>query len=314
MPLSKTIEQLHFPGPDRLMLGATLMAAAAHLVAQEVAATRADKEQIDEGMLIETHPSDEGDAVLLFDVGLFQDPAKVKQRLGPRVEHLGPSYFLKHAPDVNVNRNEELKILEREKGRKIVTISTSKGGLDRVRMMADPTFAQEHDYVTLSSFDSAPFITSHLKARGKLLAWGGLMLPDSHLSSVGFNWRSATLEKKRGESFVRSTGPQSFYEAKNDARVLMSTYTQEEAIREAFDEEHVGSIIAVAAAKDRLVNTGAAANWLQRATGRVVLHHIDTNRKKGDHAGITDEPDFQIRQIERYLAGSEAYSDELETA
>lgn len=296
---------------DHITIGTALVGAVSHICAKEIAATRADKEQTSDKPNIDMHPSDRGDALFLVDVGLFQKATKVKNRLGPLLSHMGPSIYFEHTSNVEASRETELALLQEEMGRRIVTISISKGGKDRVRIMSDPKFREERGRTELASFESVPFLWKHVTWRGKAMGRGGLMLPDSHTLAKGHSRRMQSQEKRFGDVFVRGTDPADFYEVKDGIRSLRSASPAEEAVRAAFSTENVGKIIAVSAHRDRMVDTVESHKWLERTIGRKVDFLIDPLRKKGDHAGITDHAALQLREIEKFLAGDSPRNDLL---
>jgi hypothetical protein len=303
--LSGSSERLSVPEVPRakvLGIGAAALGAT-YIRKKQREALRRHKENANIHVEVAKHDSDQGEAAFIFDTGLFMDPIRLRNALGERMEHLGPSYFMRHAPNVEENRAKELEILEKEKGRKIVTVSTSKGGLDRVRMMADADFMREHDFITLANFDSATFKVDHLTEKGRNMARAGLWLEDSYIAAVLFDWRNGQLEKKNDKYAVRKRGPESFQIAQADAAVLMAEtpHFTDEAVRNAFGEENIGSIVAIAAASDAMVNTQVAADWLAETTGRAVDYAIDDARPAGDHAGMSRTPDKQLHVIERHL-------------
>ncbi len=285
-------------------LGILALDAVSNLYTREAAATRADKVRIDDRPKVEVHPSDAGRAVVIVDIGLLQDAEKVKNRVGPVFERIGPVYVMKHSHEVQANRDAELEILAAEEGRDVVTISNSKGGMDRVRMMSDPEFIKEHGFTSFSSYDSVPFLRRHIRLGGKVMGIGGLLLPDSHLLASRYSDHMVDEEKEVGEQFVRGTTTESYYEARRDIKsLLFSSSPADVAIRAAFSNDNIGRIITVSSANDRMVDTKKSNKWLQAVTGRHIPHIFDPLRPAQDHAGFTDTPELQLREVEKHLAG-----------
>lgn len=303
MLLQRTIEQLNLLTHDHISIGGALVSAAAFLLSQKTATNEASKLETDDHPKVFSHHSDADDAVVIVDAGLLQDAKKVKNRLGPALKHVGPVYVIKHSPNTVANREAELEILAAERGKRVVTVSISKGGKDRIRLMSDPAFMAERGPTTLASFESVPFLWHQIHLGGIAMGVGGILLPNSQFFASKYADRMSEQEAVSEGHFVRGTTPESYYEAKRDLKRLFSGLPAATIIREALSEQNVGQIIAVAAPHDRLVDTEASHEWLQSVTGRHIPYNIDLLRPDGDHAGVTDHPGLQVREIEKYLAG-----------
>lgn len=303
MSFHRTIEYLSSFSHDKAMIGATLAGAAFHMIGQEIQATRADKEQVTDIPEIANYESDAGDALFLVDIGLFQDVEKVKERLGPELAHMGPSFYFDHTSNLDASKTAELEIVRKEAGRRIVEISISRGGRKRIQMKADPQFRAERGPTELADFESVPLLWDHISWRDKLMGRSALVLPDIHMLAVGFSRYMQNEAQAVGEAFVRGTEPADYYGLKDRIRGLRNDLPSDEVIREAYSEENVRHIIAVSAQDDRVVKTGKSHELLQRLTGRKIPFHTDILRARGDHAGITATPEFQIAQIKNVLAG-----------
>lgn len=306
MSFQRTIEYLSSFSHDKAMIGATLAGAAFHIIGQEIQATRADKEQVTDIPEIARHNSDAGDALFLVDIGLFQDVEKVKERLGPELAHMGPSFYFDHTSNLEASKSAELEIVRNEAGRRIVELSISRGGRKRIQMKADPAFRAERGPAELADFESVPLLWDHVDLRSKLMGWSALMLPDSHILAQGFARYMQNMQdeaQEAGEAFVRGTKRKDFFKVKGGVRGLRDELPDIEVVREAYSEQNVRHMIAVTALNDRVVRTKKSHELLQQMTGRVIPFRTDQARNEGDHAGIVTKPKFQISQIQSVLAG-----------
>jgi hypothetical protein len=216
---------------------------------------------------------------------------------------MGPSVYIDHTSNLEASKAAELDAVRREAGRRIVEISISRGGRKRIQMKADPVFRAERGPAELADFESTPLLWDHISWQDKLMARSALVLPDVHMLAVGFSRYMRNEAQEVGESFVRGTEPTDYYGLKDRIRGLRNDLPSDEVIREAYSEENVRHIIAVSARDDRVVKTKKSHELLQQLTGRSIPFHTDLLRAPGDHAGITATPEFQVRQIERVLAG-----------
>jgi hypothetical protein len=131
----------------------------------------------------------------------------------------------------------------------------------------------------------------------------GLRVPESPIAAALYSGVQTYKGWRVGETFVRATRPKDFYDVRQDMQSLLAPPPSEADVREALSEQNVEQIMMVSALNDRMVNTERAHRDLERITGRQILFITDILRPEGDHAGITDYPELQIRQFEMFLAG-----------
>jgi hypothetical protein len=304
MSLLRSFEQIsqNLLHHDQLTIGGTLVAAASHLIAQEVERTRADRERIDDRPTVAIHNSDKGNVLFVVHTGLFHEALPVEERLGPALEHMGPTIVIEHTSNSEASRNKQLELIQKF-GRSTVDICISKGGKDHIRDMSDSDYRQERGRSALVVNDSVPYLKRHIRLTERMNMLVGLAVPDSHTTATLLAWKMQQEKKRLGDRFVRGTGTDLLHKVKDGIHTLRSDALMEQAAHEAYSEEWVDQIIAISALNDRVVNTVRSNEWLEAATGRVIPFHIDPLRTPGDHAGVTDNPEYMVSQIEMSLAG-----------
>jgi hypothetical protein len=312
MSLRESIEHLNLLSHDHFMIGATLVGAASHLIAQEIEKTREDRARHDDRPVSDVHDSDDGDALFIVHAGLFQEASPLKDRLGPVFEHMGPTIVIEHTENNEASRAKQLEFIQENFGRRIVDICISKGGKDHIRDMADPSFREERGRGALVVNESVPYLKKHIRFMERMKMIGGLAVPDSHTAAMLLAWQMQREKKRIGNQFVRGTGTELLHDVKEGIRTLRSDVLMEEAAREAYSIEHVDQLFAISAYKDRVVNTVQSNKWLEAATGRVIPLHIDPSREPGNHAGGTEKPEALLHQIEMRLAGDYELAADLE--
>ncbi len=290
---------------DYLAMGAAaVLGAGSFMYSWQNQATKHDIAHVDDRAQYTERQSDKGSAYTAYFVGQFQHQQSVEEQVGHAFEPLGPAYFIRNSSDVEQNRELMLEIAEKQKGRDLVVFNMSKGGIDFTRMVQDLTFVRELGHIALLTNDSAPMITDHITEYGKKAAIRGLSVPENHLTSMLFTAVNKYKRNRQGSSFVRDTSDRALYKAMIDARVLMSTVADEDIMREALSEQHVGQMMMVASQNDRFVDTNETVRWVERVSGRKMHNFTDPKRIVGSHAEFTTKPDFHIHLIKEQLAGN----------
>jgi hypothetical protein len=316
MALLRSLEQLSLNllhHDHHLALGTLAVGAVSSLYTHEKTATRAEKSLLDTGPKVVSRRSDRGDSVFIFRVGLMQDPQRFGDRLGPHLDALGPSYFMKSSVNDQANKEAQLKILEQEAGRRVVIFGNSKGGKDEVHEMADPDYMAEHARIDKLYLDSTPFDRSHIRWRGRAMLLGASFLPDTRMAAALFARKMQKEALRHGERFVKGLSSASFYETQSEIPLLLQDLPANESIAAGLSPENVQEITMLSSSYDSMVNMQRSHAWLVDATNRTDIQlKIDEVREDGSHAGVTDHPEYLVRELTQYVTGD--YDRDLQTA
>ena len=123
MAISHTIEQLSHLVTDRdtFRVGVSAVSAAFRFYGREVAATRADMQDMSWEPEVVPKRSDEGNYVAIIRVGLLQSPQRVCDAIDPLLAdlHFGPRYYMRSSPNDEANKEKRLEIVQQEQGRDV---------------------------------------------------------------------------------------------------------------------------------------------------------------------------------------------------
>lgn len=268
-------------------------------------ATAADRAHVDDEMRIASYYSDEGAYAFHIDTGLFQDERRVLEKVRPALARYGSIHVLRHGPDDDDNRARVLDLIRQDEGRELLTISMSKGGLDRFRLQLDPAFREKQGPIKVMGLESALFAPQHMTRRGSAMIRTGRAVPQNHFSSWLFQKRVDSLEKRNTPGFVRDTNDLSFYTAQTAAETLMTYRYPDVSFADAFSARNVGHVMMIAAKNDRLVKTREAAQWFADHSDREVLYGVDSERPARNHAGLPAYSNFYTATLDMVLGGND---------
>lgn len=314
MALAKTIE--HLPGSilhHELSLGTLALGAFSYLYVREKNATAALKQQYENKPKIISRWSDVGDHSMVIRVGFRQDPEAIADTIDQFLAPFGSRHYMKSAASSEANKDAQLKLIDKERGRSKIDILLSKGGKDRLDEYADSEFMDEYGPIEMVNIDSSPFTKDHIRWRGRAALAGAKFLPSTHsvaqLYSLYMNAHAKKLPEhstlvadEHVRRHLQGTATTNLFEAKKEVEPLLRPVSEGESLMSGMRKSNIGKLIYYTSPFDSVVDTYSAYRWLRQKSGRDDAQlAVDTSRNNRSHAGSTEWPERLVTEIKRHI-------------
>ncbi len=301
----------HKPGNSlagTLLKGVFLAALTA--IGIEKIATDIDRQQYNKKARVIDRIHD-GEKAIYIMPGCRADGEYIGEMLEPHIRHIGTTHHEAYSDDdfdLEDIKKKELEARARDMGRAAIVYCSSMGGMKFIKSLTDPEYREGFGEIETLIFDSTPSAKSTLDKGTRFAMLLSEVVPPSWTFSRlyrGFMRRKArelninhspkvTKEQIRGHKLSSANTP------------LRAVKHQAEFIKETDlsvipDGELTGAaqrVFYISSKHDRVVDTDASYEEINRIFGGTVIRLIDEARDERGHADGPENPELIVKLME----------------